>query len=97
MNRSDLVARIATAERQLPLLREELEKEDKHRYYLDEVRSLKDGHLWAAVIRDRSVRHPQDRRKHYPGATVDVVGSLTEERVLCAANLLLEMYRSSER
>lgn len=97
MNRSDLIARIDATERQLASLREELEKEDKSRYYLDEVRWRVSGKLKAAVIRDRKVRSPSSPSRHFPVATVDRVGSLTEEQVMFAANLLLDMYRSSER
>lgn len=97
MNRSDLVARIATAERQLAFLREELEKEDSHRYYMDEVRCRGTGKLKAAIIRDRRTTYPKFPRKHFPVATVDRVGRMTEEEVLEAGARLLSMYRSSER
>lgn len=97
MNRSELVARITTAERQLAFLREELEKEDSQRYYMDEVRCRGTGKLKAAIIRDRKVTYPKFPRKHFPVATVDRVGNLTEDEVLYSAKRLLAMYRSSER
>ena len=107
MTRSELAARIATADaelvsaaRQLACLREELAKEDKQRYFLDEMRHQYTGKLKAAVIRDRKAVYPGAAggpSRHFPVATVDRVGSLTEEEVLAAASQLLAMYRSSER
>ena len=103
MNRSDLIVRIATAERQLAYLREELEKENNHRYYLEEKRDGFGGRLKAVVIRDRSTAygfrtsHTLRRIPHYPVAMVNRVGNLTEEEVLEAANRLLVMYRGSEK
>lgn len=92
MNRSDLIVRITTAERQLASLREELEKWNDSRYYLEEKRRY-DGKLRAVVIRDRHTLYSSTR----PVATVDRVGSLTEEEVLESANRLLAMYRGSEK
>lgn len=106
MTRSELAVRIAAAEaelvsaaRQVACLREELAKEDEHRYYLDELRNRVTGRLKAAVIRDRGVvrRSTYAPVLHFPVATVDRVGSLTEEEVLAAANQLLAMYRGAER